>query len=576
VTTDDVPGSLHSRRRVLRTATATVVGAGAMAGGGAALLRALNGGDGGGGRLLLQSDAASGVGSLEQPLTKLGLVKVGDGKWATPQLPTSLVTMAGFTWSTARGDFEIQARFRSHGDWSSWRTASTLGDGPDRDSGEGSRQGTAPLVVDPADALQVRVTGRALPKDLRLALIHAAPTSADARMVAMRVSTAKTVGAPVIMTRAQWGANEKWRSGSPTYNTELLQAHVHHSASSNGYAAADVPALIRSFYKYHTQSLGWSDIGYNFLVDAYGTIWEGRYGGMDQLVRGAHTLGFNNQSTGICVIGNLDQVQPSSATISSVAAVAGWKLSMYGRDPLGTTQVTSTGSDKFKAGRIVTLPVIDGHRDTNDTACPGGNLYAQLQAVRNAAAGVIAASNLKLKKDFDVSGATVVGSTLTVADGKFKPKEAAVSYQWTRGGTPIDGAVASTYVLTDLDVAQSVGVVVTGTLAGAAPVSQTVTAATPTRTFPTFAVKTQRRPGGKAVIHLSVTAAGVAAPDGTVKIKVGSRSRTVAVKNGKAVARFLGMSPGRYRVRCQYAGGTFLEPGKARDWVRIPGKGPNA
>jgi hypothetical protein len=578
VTTDDGSGALHSRRRVLRTTAATVVGAGVLAGGGAGFLRALNSGDGGGGRLLLQADASTGVGSLEEPLTKLGLVKVGTGKWATPMLTTSLVTMAGLTWVSQKGECRLQVRFRSHGEWSDWRTAPPNLDGPDPGSSEAGRFGTAPVLLSPknaADAIQVRVTGDSLPRDLRLALIHAAPTLADKTRATERqmISAKAAIGQPTIFSRAQWGANESWRSGSPTYNTELLQAHVHHSASSNGYAAADVPALIRSFYKYHTHSLGWSDIGYNFLVDTFGQIWEGRYGGVDKLVRGAHTLGFNNQSTGICVIGNYEQVQPTSAIVSSVASVAGWKLSMYGRDPQGSTTVLSTGSDKFGAGRSVTLPVIDGHRDTNDTACPGINLYNQLPSIRAAAAGVIAAGTLKLKVPYEVSGQPVVGQTLTAGDGKFKPKTAAVVYQWLRGGVPIDGASAATYVVTDADAAQQLSVVVTGTVPGTAPVTQTIDASGPVRQLPTFAVRTQRRPGGKAIIHLDVTALGVAEPDGQVVIKVGSRMRTVNVKKGHAVARFVGLDAGRFRVRCQYAGGTYVEPGKARDWIRIPGKG---
>ena len=82
--------------------------------------------------------------------------------------------------------------------------------------------------------------------------------------------------------------------------------------------------------------------------------------------------------------------------------------------------------------------------------------------------------------------------------------------------------------------------------------------------------------GGKVIVHFEVTAPGVPEPDGTVVIKVGDRERTVAVKKGKAIARIVGMPPGRYRVRCQYAGGTYVIEGKARDWVRVPGKGPRA
>jgi hypothetical protein len=575
VTTDDSQGSLHSRRRVLRTATATVVGAGVMAGGGAALLRTLNGGDGGGGRLLLQADAQSGVGSLERPLTELGLVKVGTGKWATPQLSTSLVTMAGLTWTASRGDVRLQMRFKSKDGWTAWQTASPLGDGPDPGSGEGGRFGTAPLIIDPSDALQVRVTGTALPKDLRLALIHSEPTAKDEMIVAGRQAAGAAragaaVGQPAILTRAQWGANESWRSGSPTIDTTIVQTHIHHSASSNGYAASAVPALIRSFYKYHTQSLGWSDIGYNFLVDSFGQIWEGRYGGITVPVRGAHTLGFNTNSAGFCVIGNLELVQPTSATISSLSALAAWKLGLYGRDPQGWASVTSSGSDKYKSGRVVNLPVIDGHRDTNDTACPGSNLYAQLAAIRAGAAGTITASNLKLKKPFAVTGDPVVGSTLTVGDGQFKPQRAAVAYQWTRNGGAIPGANASTYVVTDADIAQSIGVVVTGTLAGAAPVTSTADASGPVRTWPTFAIRTQRKPGGKGIIHVEVTAPGAPLVDGQMTIRVGRRFRTVQLKRGKAIGRFVGLKAGRYRVRAEYAGGTYIQPGKGKAKIRIP------
>jgi hypothetical protein len=567
---------------VLRAATVTVLGAGVVTGTGAGILRALNSEDGSGaGRLLLQTDAASGVGILEKPLKDLGLAKTGTGLWATPVLDTALVTMVGFTWRDGVRPPKILVRFRTKGGWSLWRPAPLLRDLPDPSSGEGiGKAGTSPLVVEPSDGVQVQVSG-SVPPELNITLIHAAPLAGDARLVAGSTSrslarAAVGVAMPLVYTRAQWGANESWRDGPPRYNSTILQAHVHHSASGNGYAQGDVPALIRSFYRYHTHSLGWSDIAYNFLVDSFGTIWEGRYGGMDQPVRGAHTLGFNNNSTGFCVIGNFESVHPTQPTLDSLAKLAAWKLAMYGRDPQGLTEVKSEGSDKFPKGRVVTLPVIDGHRDTNDTACPGGNLYAQIVTVRAATAGVIAAATLKLKKPYAVKGRTVLGNTLTVADGKFKPKTATVGYQWMRNQVPIPGAVAATYALTVEDVAQRIGVVVTGSLPGVAPISQGIDVETAVRSIPACTARTQRKKGGKVIVHFELTAPGVAEPDGTVVIKVGSRMRTVTVKKGKAVARFVGVTPGRYRVRCQYAGGTFVEPGSAREWVRVPGKGPFA
>jgi hypothetical protein len=578
---DDDSGAPRPRRRqVLRAATATVLGAGVVTGTGAGILRAINSDDGSGdGRLLLQTDAASGVGILEKPLQDLGLAKTGTDRWETPVLDTALVTMVGFTWRDGVRAPKILVRFRTKGGWSLWRPAPLLRDLPDPSSGEGiGKAGTSPLVVEPSDGVQVHVSG-SLPPELSITLIHASAIASDARLLAgstsRSLSRAAAVGVavPTIYTRAQWGANESWRGGPPRYNNTILQAHVHHSASGNGYSQGDVPALIRSFYKYHTHSLGWNDIAYNFLLDSFGTIWEGRYGGIDQPVRGAHTLGFNASSTGFCVIGNLDSVQPTPPTLDSLARLAAWKLSLYGRDPQGWTQVKSEGSDKFPSGRVVTLPVIDGHRDTNDTACPGGNLYAQLGAVRAATAGVIAASTLKLKTPYALKGRPIVGRTLKVVDGKFKPSTAAVTYQWVRNQVAISGATAATYVLTTDDVAQQIGVVVTGSVPDVAPISQGINLDKGIRSIPVCAVRTQRKKGGKVIVHFEVTAPGIAEPDGTVVIKVGSHERTVAVQKGQAIARFVGVDPGRYRVRCQYAGGTLVEPGRARDWVRVPGKG---
>src|SRR4051794_39968244 len=496
----------------------TVLGAGVVTGTGAGVLRALNSGDGSGaGRLLLQTDATSGVGILEKPLKELGLAPAGTKLWQTPVLDTALVTMVGFTWRDGVRPPKILARFRTKGGWSLWRPAPLLRDLPDPSSGEGiGKAGTSPLFVEATDGVQVQVSG-SVPPELAITLIHAAPLAGDARLVAGTTSrsglrAAVSVAAPLIYTRAQWGADESWRDGPPRYNSTILQAHIHHSASGNGYSQAEVPALIRSFYRYHTHSLGWSDIAYNFLVDSFGTIWEGRYGGVDQPVRGAHTLGFNASSTGICVIGNYDTTQPTQPTLDSIAALAGWKLAMYGRDPQGWTQVTSEGSDKFPSGRVVTLPVMDGHRDTNDTACPGGTLYAHLPTPRAATAGVIAAATLKLKTPFDVKGRSILGHTLTARGGEFKPSDATVTYQWVRDQVPITGATGTSYALTADDVGHVMGVVVTGSLPNVEPVSQGIVLARQVRSIPECSVRVQRKPGGLVIVHFDLTAPGIAAP----------------------------------------------------------------
>jgi uncharacterized protein with LGFP repeats len=194
-----------------------------------------------------------------------------------------------------------------------------------------------------------------------------------------------TAPQPVIRSRSAWGADESWRDGDPVYNTTIKQAHVHHTAGTNDYSSSDVPAIIRGDYWYHTQVLGWSDLGYNFVVDRFGRLWEGRAGGIDRPVRGAHTLGFNHASFGVAAIGEYDQVRPAPELVRALVRLSAWKLDAYGREPAGHTMVTSQGSDRYPEGTRVRLPVIDGHRDTNETACPGDRLYAKLPDIRSRA-----------------------------------------------------------------------------------------------------------------------------------------------------------------------------------------------
>ena len=188
-----------------------------------------------------------------------------------------------------------------------------------------------------------------------------------------------------MLYRKDWKADERLRSGDPTYNRVLKQVHVHHTVNANDYRREDVAAIIRGIYAYHTQSLGWDDLGYNFLVDRFGRAWKGRAGRAGRLVRGAHTLGFNDTSTGIAAIGNFETARPTPAMLQTIAELAAWKLDKANVRPAGTVLVRSTGGDRHRAGTIAALPAIDGHRDTSRTACPGRHLYAELPRIRQLA-----------------------------------------------------------------------------------------------------------------------------------------------------------------------------------------------
>lgn len=295
------------------------------------------------------------------------------------RMHTEPYSMVAVTWHGQAP--QVQVSTRAGGSWSRWQDLEPLADGPD-DLESRTTQGSDLLWVDRAQDVRTRVQGAAT--DVRLVLIDPGTTATVQRTASARVPT--EVPRPSIRSRKRWGADESWRDGRPRYIRSIRQVHVHHTVNSNDYRRADVAAMIRGMYRYHTYNLGWSDIGYNFLVDRFGRAWMGRAGGAARRVRGAHTLGFNHSSTGISVIGNFDQHRPPRAVLRTVSRLAAWKLDIDGRNPRGRIRVRSEGSDKYPAGKVVRLPVIDGHRDTNDTACPGQRLYDRLPTIRRRAA----------------------------------------------------------------------------------------------------------------------------------------------------------------------------------------------
>ncbi|MGA5896309.1 peptidoglycan recognition protein family protein [Streptomyces venetus] len=192
---------------------------------------------------------------------------------------------------------------------------------------------------------------------------------------------------PRIVTRRGWGADEGLREGKFVYTKKVKAAFVHHTASGNGYRCSQAPSLIRSIYRYHVKSMGWRDIGYNFLIDKCGKIYEGRAGGVAKAVLGAHTRGFNSNSMGIAVLGSYGAKKPSSAAVKGIARLAAWKLGLYGMNPRGKTYLKSGGGNLYRKGKKVRLNVISGHRDGFNTSCPGRKLYGKLGSARSKAAG---------------------------------------------------------------------------------------------------------------------------------------------------------------------------------------------
>jgi hypothetical protein len=335
--------------------------------------------------LRLQAVPGSVVRSLDVPLDGVARSR-GGGALATGPMRASAFSLVGLTWHGA-AEPTIRIRTLRGGAWTGWQAVPHLHDLPDAGTeGITGLHSTQPWWVGRSTGIDVQITGAA--RDLELALIDPGATAVDARTTASR-RTAKPkpdkpnkAPKPRIRSRKSWGAKERWRNGGPYYNRTIQQVHVHHTATGNDYRRKDVPALLRSVYRYHTHNLGWSDIGYNFVVDRFGRTWQGRAGGNARPVRGAHTLGFNETSTGVAVLGTFTSKAANERVRRAIVHLAAWKLDRYHRRPKGKATVFSRGSDKFPAGTKVRLRVIDGHRDTNDTECPGGRLYKKLPGIR--------------------------------------------------------------------------------------------------------------------------------------------------------------------------------------------------
>jgi len=312
---------------------------------------------------------------------------------------TRSFSMVGVTWrhDPAVGTVAVQVRWRSGRAWSDWhRLGGDSDDAPDPrtgDSGPARRDGTAPLWVGHADGVQVRTTSSGVsPRDLRVELVDPGTSPADAAVGTVpRDSAAASENQPSILTRADWGADESIRRGSPSYSSTVKVGFVHHTDTANDYTMAQTPSVIRSIYAYHVQSNGWNDIGYNFLVDRFGRIWEGRYGGVTRAVVGAHTGGFNTDSFGTSLIGTFATVAPPAATLTALEHLFAWKLGASYRDPLGRATLISAGGGygPDPAGAPHTFQVISGHRDASYTSCPGDAAYARLGSIRTAVASYL-------------------------------------------------------------------------------------------------------------------------------------------------------------------------------------------
>ncbi|MGW5846938.1 peptidoglycan recognition protein family protein, partial [Streptomyces sp. NPDC055254] len=390
-------------------------------------------------------------GPVEGEVHKLALQAKGSDEAVLSQRDTEPFGLLGVSWTDpeaeVKGAIEARTRDADSGKWSKWVTLEQAESGLDGKR-PGLRGATEPVWVGPSDGAEVRVTGQgaALPAGMELTLVDPGAGASAKKKGDLSLGPAAFAADPVppapaappttpgpestaprpdVVSRVQWGADESLNNEGPIYlpGAKVKAVFVHHTAAAAPYECSESAAIVRSIHVYHVNTNKWRDVGYNFLVDKCGTIFEGRQGGVDQPVLGAHTYGWNSESTSVSVLGDYTNAGASAAALESISKVAAYKLGQYDGDMNGTTTLTAGATQanhhhqNFTAGQTYTFKTVSGHRDGFNTECPGNSLYPQLDSIRTSGP----AAQLKIAS---VNGkAAQPGATL--------PSGAALTVDWT-------------------------------------------------------------------------------------------------------------------------------------------------
>jgi hypothetical protein len=345
------------------------------------------------------------MGSLATPaLGALVLPGAGEGVQQPTGAPLTLsvrrpstaqFSLVGATWADDPAVTDTVARIRTRsvsGTWGAWSDleAGDRADDFGADAAPHARGGTEPVWTGASIGVEAEIVTRsgAPPRDVQLDLVDPGTSAADT-VSASQAQPAAGAASPQVRSRRNWGADERLRSGQPRYARTLRAATLHHTVNVNNYSAAQVPAMLRAIYRFHAVSRGWGDIGYNVVVDRFGGLWEGRYGGLTKAVIGAHAAGFNTGTVGVAMLGNFDIARPTAPMVQAIETFLAWRLALAGLDPKATTTLTSAGlggTSRYRAGAVVRVPTIFGHRDVGNTTCPGRYGYTLLPEIRNAVA----------------------------------------------------------------------------------------------------------------------------------------------------------------------------------------------
>jgi hypothetical protein len=480
----------------------------------------------------------------------LGYPDAGEGIVSKPIEAPKRFNLVGLTWSGdgnghaaaehGHGHDEPALSMRTRtddGGWSKWTAVGAHAeDGPDPGSDEAAAAGMSnPVWSGEADWVQYRSSERLPGARLHFVNTAGTATATDRLETALRgaanvaVTTAASVlsadlaGAqeaqPSMVSRASWAGDDCPPRSKAIYG-EVRAVYVHHTVNINDYSRAEAPQVVLGMCRFHRNTNGWNDIGYNFLVDRFGTLYEGRAGGVGAAVVGAQAEGFNSYSTGIANIGTFSNVPQSQAALEAMARLIRWKLPLHGYPTSGTAVMRSAGgaTNRYRSGSSVRVRRVLGHRDTNATECPGGALYDQLGDLRSLVGGVapqgtatsVSAQLSARRSAIDYGDDATVAGALTTRDGtpvggQPVTVQAKIDGRWKTSSTPTTAGDGSFSAVVKPRVTRPLRV----RFVGAGELRSSVT---PTLTLAVRPILELRRPPRRGAARARVTLAGTVKP----------------------------------------------------------------